>query len=134
MARDKGVLAAIDKSPSLKVRSPLNVWMRENHDGFAARLSERMADWSVLAKLFGDAGLTDRYGNPPKPETARKTWQRVRAEVKASRTHRPNPASSRTQTPTVQPANLAAPTDNSDLLRVMSEMSGQSSKMPDPIR
>lgn len=65
--------------------------MRQNHDAFAARLSERIADWDVLVKLFADAGLTDRYGKPAKPETARKTWQRVRHKVQDARTKAPAP-------------------------------------------
>jgi hypothetical protein len=85
MTRGKGVLEAIDKLDSLRVRSGLAIWMRDNHDAFADRLSRKLPDWVVLAKLFGEAGLTDRYGNPPKAETARKIWQRVRNEVKSAR-------------------------------------------------
>jgi hypothetical protein len=89
MTRGKGVLEAIDKLDSLRVRSGLAIWMRDNHDAFADRLSRKLPDWVVLAKLFGEAGLTDRYGNPPKAETARKTWQRVRNEVKNARGNGP---------------------------------------------
>jgi hypothetical protein len=56
----------------------------------ADRLSGKLPDWVVLAKLFGEAGLTDRYGNPPKAERARKTWQRVRNEVKSARGNGPD--------------------------------------------
>jgi hypothetical protein len=90
MDRGKGVLEAIDKLDSLRVRSGLAIWMRDNHDAFADRLSRKLPDWAVLAKLFGEAGLTDRYGNPPKAETARKTWQRVRNEVKSARGNGPD--------------------------------------------
>jgi hypothetical protein len=94
MSYGSGVLEAIDKLDSLRVRSNLAIWMRENHDAFAERLAKKLPDWVVLAKLFGEAGLTDRYGNPPKAETARKTWQRVRKEVKdaRSRGHVPAPS------------------------------------------
>ena len=85
MKRGNGILEAIDKLDSLRVRSGLAIWMRDNHDAFADRLSKKLPDWVVLAKLFGDAGLTDRHGHPPKAETARKTWQRVRNEVKEAR-------------------------------------------------
>jgi hypothetical protein len=37
----------------------------------------RRADWSVLAQVFAEAGLTDADGNPLNRVTARKTWQRV---------------------------------------------------------
>jgi hypothetical protein len=90
MTRGKGVLEAIDKLDSLRVRSGLAIWMKDNHDAFADRLSRKLPDWVVLAKLFGEAGLTDRYGNPPKAETARKTWQRVRKEVKDARANGPD--------------------------------------------
>jgi hypothetical protein len=89
MTLGKGVLEAIDKLDSLRVRSGLAIWMRDNHDAFADRLSGKLPDWVVLAKLFGQAGLTDRYGIPPKAETARKTWQRVRKEVKDARPNGP---------------------------------------------
>lgn len=89
MQRGNGILEAIDKLDSLRVRSGLAIWMKDNHDAFADRLSKKLPDWVVLAKLFGDAGLTDRYGHPPKAETARKTWQRVRKEVKDARANGP---------------------------------------------
>jgi hypothetical protein len=85
MSYGNAVLDAIDRLDSLRARSSLAIWMRENHDGFADRLSRKLPNWTVLAKLFGEAGLTDRFGNPPKAETARKTWQRVRREVKEAR-------------------------------------------------
>jgi hypothetical protein len=97
MKRGNGILEAIDKLGSLRLRSGLAIWMRENHDAFADRLSKKLPDWVTLATLFGKAGLTDRYGNPPKAETARKTWQRVRKEVKEMRARdslAPTPAGS----------------------------------------
>jgi hypothetical protein len=78
MAHD--VLDAIDRSQALQSRSLLANWMRENHDAFAQRLQNKNADWVVLAALFAKAGLTDRFGKPPKPESARKMWLRVRTE------------------------------------------------------
>lgn len=101
MKRGNGILEAIDKLDSLRVRSGLAIWMRENHDAFADRLSRKLPDWVALAALFGNAGLTDRYGNPPKAETARKTWQRVRKEVKEARARKSVPAS----TPAVSQPN-----------------------------
>jgi hypothetical protein len=85
MSYGNAVLEAIDMLDSLRARSSLAIWMRENHDAFADRLSKKLPDWTVLARLFGEAGLTDRYGNQPKAETARKTWQRVRKEVREAR-------------------------------------------------
>lgn len=110
MARDDDLLRAIDQTDTLRSKSSLEAWMRQNHDAFAARLSERIADWSVLVKLFADAGLTDRYGKPPKPETARKTWQRVRHKVQDARTKAPAPAP-----PPAAPIRPAPAADRSDI-------------------
>lgn len=110
MARAENLLRAIDLTESLRTKSSLETWLRENHDAFAARLSERIADWDVLVKLFADAGLTDRYGKPPKPETARKTWQRVRRRVADARAKRPDLG----PVP-VRPAKRGVPTDRPDI-------------------
>jgi hypothetical protein len=88
MARGKDVLDAIDNSPSLRSRTLLSEWMRSNHDAFEQRLSKRVANWKVLTDLFAADGLTDRYGNKPRPETARKMWLRIRKEVAEDRAKR----------------------------------------------
>jgi hypothetical protein len=56
--------------------------MFENHDAFAARLSAWRTDWTLLAQVFVEAGLTDADGKPPNSVIARKTWQRVRQMVR----------------------------------------------------
>jgi len=55
--------------------------MRQHHDDLVARLGNKRADWTTIAKVFEDAGLTDRSGKPPTAETTRKTWVRVAREV-----------------------------------------------------
>ena len=55
--------------------------MIRNYEAFSARYTARRADWSVLAKVFSEAGLTDAAGKPAQPETARKTWQRIRQDM-----------------------------------------------------
>ena len=97
-------------------------------------MTTRVPDWVELVKLFAEAGLTDRYGRPPKPETARKTWQKVRALVKQERI-RKQPR--RVETPPTQPAPTvrSAPkpaADNMDEIRAM--LASGSRKLPDPIR
>jgi hypothetical protein len=77
MAAEKDILAAIDKANPMRARSPLARWMLQNYAAFAARYSPRRADWSVLAQVFAEAGLTDADGKPLNRVTARKTWQRV---------------------------------------------------------
>lgn len=107
--------------------------MRQNHDAFAARLSERIADWDVLVKLFADAGLTDRYGNSPKPETARKTWQRVRHKVAEVRSRKPGREPAQRVIEQLAPPNRPMPTsvpaDRADIRAMLS--TGR--KLPDPI-
>lgn len=94
--------------------------MTANHDAFSARLAERIADWNVLVTLFADGNLTDRYGNAPKPETARKTWQRVRKKVAQARAKRATPDQKPTQLPAAdrntKPTTVT--TDN-DAIRAM---------------
>ena len=130
MKRGRDLLEAIDKSGTLKVRSSMRAWMRENREAFAARLTDRIADWNVLAKMFADAGLTDRSGNPPKPETARKTWQRVRKEAIQKPSSRVRPP----RAEAAKPAKSVEPAAGDDLLRVMAEMSAKSGKLPDPLK
>lgn len=79
MAKD--VLTAIDQSVALRSRSLLGDWMRSNHDAFKSRLDAHVPNWTVLTELFAEAGLTDRYGNKPKPESARQLWMRIKKEM-----------------------------------------------------
>jgi hypothetical protein len=85
MSRTPDVLSAIDKANPIASRSKLGRWMRANHDALMERFAGQQMDWSALAKLFGEAGLTDRAGKPPSPDTARKAWQRARKAVEAAR-------------------------------------------------
>jgi hypothetical protein len=132
MKRGKDLLAAIDRSSMLRERATLQQWLLENHDAFLARMTTRVPDWQELVRLFAEAGLTDSHGRPPKPETARKTWQKVRALVKQER-KQPR----RVETPPTQPAPTvrSAPkpaADNMDEIRAM--LASGSRKLPDPIR
>ena len=143
MASDKDVLRAIDNADSLRVRSTLATWMRKNHDAFLERLTGRVADWGVLCGLFTDAGLTNRYGHPPKPETARKMWLRIRREVAADRARRLQKRQTAASTQPVQSvpvqsvpsASVAPPRKGSsdDVLRVMSEMSARGNRLTKPL-
>ena len=132
MARGKDVLDAIDRSVSLRSKSLLSAWMRENHDAFRERLEAHFPDWKVLTDLFAEAGLTDRYGNKPKPESARKLWQRIKRETKLERSKPKQPAKSPTQAQAaqqpVQP-NPTAPQTTESILAMLS--TGR--KVPDPI-
>ena len=64
------------------VRSPAFWWMVEHHDEIVARAAGGRLNWTVLCRLLADRGLVDGRGAPPTAAGARKTWQRVRAEVR----------------------------------------------------
>jgi hypothetical protein len=115
MAQTDDILDAIDRTNTMGARSTLSRWMRENHDAFAARLAVRRADWTVLAALFENAGLTDGEGKTATAETARKTWQRVRqhvARVRASLpVSSPEPAAATGRPPQQSAITAANPTN-----------------------
>src|SRR5271166_5225990 len=73
------LLAMVARSP---FRSPLFWWLFEHHDALAVEAAGSRVGlpWSRLCSGFAEAGLTAVDGTAVKPETARKTWQRVRKE------------------------------------------------------
>lgn len=83
---DDPILAAIDRAVFHRARSSLSRWMFQNHAAFAARYISRLTDWSVLVRVFTEAGLTDARGNDLTPLTARKTWERVQRKMRESPT------------------------------------------------
>ena len=63
-------------------RSSLYRWLAENHDGIAeAVVGGRVIGWSKLVEDFAALGLVDGSGKPPSPQSARKTWGRVKADI-----------------------------------------------------
>ena len=106
---DHKILDAIDQANPRRTRSPLARWMFENHDAFAARLSAWRTDWTLVAQVFVEAGLTDADGKPPNSMIARKTWQRVRQMVRHQRMQHQAPPGepSETRNPAPQPPPLA---------------------------
>lgn len=103
MAKVDDILAAIERADPTRARSPLRLWMRDNHDAFAARLKLKRPDWAGLARVFAERNLMDGKGQPPQAETARKTWQRVVAEVTRTRSQ------SEFAPPAVPPLELTLP-------------------------
>lgn len=61
-------------------RSALFHWLMCNYDRVVASAGGRRLEWTILCGEFAKEGLTDMTGKPPRPATARKTWQRVRKE------------------------------------------------------
>jgi hypothetical protein len=68
--------AALSGAPG--TRSSLHQWMRANHAGVSSLLEEVRPNWRKLADAFARMGLSDGNGRPPRPQTARQTWWRVR--------------------------------------------------------
>jgi hypothetical protein len=63
-------------------RSALYKWLRRNHKQFSETLAEAgRPDWSVIARAFGEEGLTDGDGKPPSKEGARQTWYKVKKDL-----------------------------------------------------
>jgi hypothetical protein len=73
------LLAMVTRSP---LRSPLFWWLFEHHDELLAGTAASRVGmpWSRLCGGFAEVGLTSVDGGVVGPETARKTWQRVRKE------------------------------------------------------
>jgi len=104
-------------------------------------------NWDLLAEVFAKAELTDQRGNlPSKGETVRKTWQRVRKEMR----ERPQPVVASTpraaSTHSVirvarpQPAEradvalgTADPARNQSMDDVLAEWDARQPKMPEPL-
>jgi hypothetical protein len=55
--------------------------MRQNYAELFKRLDGHQNDWIALAEVFAASDLKDRSGKPPSPQTARKTWERIRREA-----------------------------------------------------
>lgn len=83
-------------------RSPLFLWMLRHHDRLMSLPTGRRMNWRGLSRELAAEGLTDRDGNPPSAETARKTWQRVRRFVAERRTQEAA-ASSTSRAPELKP-------------------------------
>jgi hypothetical protein len=79
------VAAALSGRGRYAGRSSLYWWMWENFAELQeARAKGARADWRSAVEEMTRVGLTDRNGNPPSPETARKTWSRVVLDKKAA--------------------------------------------------
>ena len=147
MVRRADIFAAIERSGPR--RGGLRDWMRKNHDAFAKTLRTVRPNWDLLAEVFAKAELTDQRGElPRKGETVRKTWQRVRKEMR----EQPPPVVPARKPPAVptppvvrtlglQPAERAGvasgpaePTRNPSMDDVLAEWDARRSKMPEPLK
>lgn len=79
------ILKAIARGPE---RSPLFYYLYDNHDDIVRAAMGRRIRWEPLAASLKDLALLDGAGQPPTPQTTRKTWWKVRKEVLKHRTLR----------------------------------------------
>jgi hypothetical protein len=108
--------AALSGAPG--TRSSLHQWMRANHDAVSALLGEVRPNWRRLADVFARMGLTDGAGKPPRPQTVRQTWWRVRRAMA-----RGKPAAA-----AAAPDPQAASDASDALVRLMSELNERSGR------
>jgi hypothetical protein len=95
---------------SLAGRSELYRWMLEHADDIEQAIAfAGRPNWPALARTFGEAGLTDRNGNPPNPEVARQTWFKVRKALVAQAL--PSARRSPTTWPAAGAGSAAPPTE-----------------------
>lgn len=53
-------------------QSDLSRWLHDNHHWFAKELKEAgVPNWDLITEMFGNAGLTDKNGNPYNKDAVR---------------------------------------------------------------
>ena len=72
-------------------RSPLFYWMVDQHDELVRLSASGGFSWRTVCSVAADLGLSDKKGQAPSLETARKTWRRVRAYVRQRHQVPPSP-------------------------------------------
>lgn len=95
-------------------RSALFWLLHQHHDTLSEKWNGRRVDWNLVSVWAETQQAWDRNGQTPHPNTARKTWQRVRALVereKAEREAKRHPARMRSPAINQAPA-VAAPVVN----------------------
>lgn len=66
-------------------RSPLYLWLRENHDALVATFAQSGPSWVTVARYLGEHGILDGDAKPPTARGARNAWGRVRKDVAKAR-------------------------------------------------
>lgn len=75
-------------------RSALFWLLYQHHDALTQKWKGRRVDWNLVSAWAETQQAWDRNGQTPRPNTARKTWERVRALVaheRAEREAKPRP-------------------------------------------
>lgn len=83
-------------------QSSLDGWMRQNFTALKEELKPHRTNWEALAARLSQEGLTNAAGDKLTAATARKTWQRVRAEMDS-------PGKAEPRAPVVRPAASGPP-------------------------
>lgn len=60
-----------------RAHSTLFDWLYRHRAALARDFEETPPSWPHMAKIWAEAGLTDRSGKPPTGHTAGQTWRRV---------------------------------------------------------
>ena len=111
--KGKLLQALIEQLGQSDERSPLFWYLFEHHDEIVAAARGQRMRWQSLCATFEALGLTDRSGQAPSAETARRTWKRVRREVARRMREKLTGIPARKKQPRDLPANtmpmLAAP-------------------------
>lgn len=66
-------------------RSPVYLWLWRNHASLTAQLDSARVNWPTFAAALAELGVLDGNGAPPKAETVRRSWWRVRKAKEAAR-------------------------------------------------
>ena len=76
-------------------RSPLYLWLRQNHARLLEEFTAGAPSWPGLASALGSSGILNGDGKPPTAEGARTVWYRVRRDLAGKRkaaSIKPSPA------------------------------------------
>jgi hypothetical protein len=57
-------------------------WMRQHYGDLERILADLRPEWHTLAEEFAKLGIMDRPGRPASTERVRRTWWRLRTEMK----------------------------------------------------
>ena len=92
-------------------RSPLYLWLRQNHARLLDEFTTSAPSWPGLASALGKSGILNGEGKPPTAEGARTVWYRVRRDLAGKRkvaALKPSPAPEASVTPLPSPTQSDA--------------------------
>lgn len=88
MAEDDALARVLRVAAEGSSRSPLYRWMRQHHAELDRTFAAVRPNWRALAAEFAALGILDSTGQPASPDRARKTWWRVRADIRRTQRRR----------------------------------------------